>query len=479
MPVTARLALMIQPCVKGPGRPGARPIRLALAIVPVILVSACATYHAKPLPDSPDLADAPPALQVPAKQLTVPGLQPHAVNPAKGLDMTDVVLLAVLDNPNLKAKRAQAGVAQAQLLKAGLLPNPQLSANFIHPTGGPPPLYNGYSLGLMADLTSLITRHASRAAARSNRAKVNLNILWQEWQVAQKARQLFIQARAQARLADLLETQHRLNKQHYQRDRKALKQGNATLSTTSADLVTLVNANGQLRQLERQRNQTWHALDALLGVKPGVEPRLTGAINIHPLSRADFQSALAKLPERRPDLLALRAGYHSQEAKVRKAILKQFPALSIGPTNGSDTSQVKTVGAGINLTLPLFNHNQGQIAIARATRASLRQSYQARLDQAANQAHKLWREVRIRSRQLHQLQAHLPLLKQTTTAAQRSFAEGNMSAGTYINLRTSLLSKQIEAIRLKSSLQQAQANLETLLGMPLDTPAANQAAGKS
>ena len=469
---------MIQPSVTGSGRAWVRTIRLALVIAPVMLVSACATYHAKPLPDTPDLST-PSDLEVPAQQLAIPGLRPHVVKPANGLDMTDVVTLAVLGNPDLKAKRAQAGIAKAQLLQAGLLPNPQLSANFIHPTGGPPPLYNGYSVSLMEDLTSLITRGASRDAARSHQAKINLNILWQEWQVAQKARQLFIQARAQARLADLLEKQHRLDARHYRRDRQALRQGNTTLSTTSADLVTLVNANTQLRQLQRQRNQTWHALDALLGLKPGVHPKLTGAIHLHTLSRPAFESALAQLPKRRPDLLALRAGYKSQEAKVRKAILKQFPALSVGPTNGSDTSQVKTLGVGINLTLPLFNHNQGGIAVARATRAALRQTYQARLDQAANQAHKLWREVHIRSRQLRQLQAHLPALEQTTDAAERSFAEGNMSAGTYINLRTSLLSKQIEAIRLKSSLQQAQANLETLLGMTLDTRSANQAAGTS
>lgn len=71
-------------------------------------------------------------------------------------------------------------------------------------------------------------------------------------------------------------------------------------------------------------------------------------------------------------------------------------------------------------------------------------------------------------RQFKQLEARLPALEQTTDAAQRAFQRGNMSAGTFTNLRSSLLSKQVEAIKLKASLEQADAALETLLGMPLD-----------
>jgi len=436
-----------------------------------LALSACATYHARPLPQGPDLARS-PRLTVPAKSLRIPGLQAHRFNAAHGLDMTDVVTLAVLNNPDLKAKRLQAGLARAQLLQAGLLPNPQVSASFLHPTGGPPPLANGYSLGLTQDLSALISRGAARAGAKAHKRQVNLDILWQEWQVAQQARQLFIRARSQARLLKVLRTQRKLNADNYRRDQTALQQGNLTLSAVSADLVGLVNADTQLRQVQRTDNKTWHALDALLGLKPGVKPRLRGSVSIAPLAQARFRAAVAELARRRPDLLALRAGYQSQEQAVREAILKQFPSLSVGLTQVSDTSKVHTIGFSVSLSLPLFNHNQGQIAIQRATRAALRQAYQARLDQAVNQAHELWRATRIMHRQLKTLRARLPELEQTTDAAQRSFQQGNMSAGTYINLRSSLLAKRVETIRLQASLHEAQAALETLLGMPLSPGAA-------
>lgn len=439
---------------------------LIMAACPLAL-SACATFHAKPLAQGADLATH-AALEIPVHKLRVPGLQAHPFDARNGLDRTEVVTLAVINNPQLKAARLQAGVAGAQLIQAGVLPNPQVSANFLAPIGGPPPLFNGYQFGLMQSLTALVSRGAAKASAQAHVHQVNLDILWQEWQVAQQARQLFIQARSQAQLQHVLQTQHDLSLQNYKRDERALNQGNAILSSVSADLVVLVNANTQLRQLERARNKTWHQLDALLGLRPGVRPRLVAAQPLPAFTPAQFKTALQHLAARRPDLLALQAGYRSQQAAVRKAILQQFPQLSIGPTGGSDTSRVRTVGFGINLSLPLFNHNQGQIAIQRATRAVLRQTYQARLDQAVNQAHEIWREIQIMQRQQRQLAARLPTLEKTTDAAQRAFAHGDMSAGTYINLRSSLLSKQVESIRLKASLAQAQAGLETLLGMTID-----------
>lgn len=442
--------------------------RLGILMLPVGLLSACATFHSKPLPTGPDWASQ-AALTVPVRQLAVPGLKPHPFDPAQGLDRTDVVILAVLNNPQLRAARLQAGVAAAQLIQAGVIPNPQVSASFLTPLGGgPPPLYNAYNLGLMQSVTALITRGAAKARAKSHKKQVNLDILWQEWQVAEQARQLFIQANAQDKLQKVLKTQQKLSRQNYARDEKALKQGNAALSATSAALVTLVNANTQLRQLERTRNKTWHSLDALLGLAPGTQPKLLASPQPPQFTHAHFKQAIEHMPQRRPDLLALQAGYQSQQASVRKAILQQFPQISVGPTGGSDTSGVRTIGFGVNLSLPFFNHNEGNIAIQRATRAALWQQYQARLDQAVNQAHQMWKAVQIMRRQRHELDQRLPVLEQTTDAAQRAFARGDMSAGAYINLRSSLLSKQVEAIKLRSSLAQAEVGLQTLLGMMSD-----------
>lgn len=425
-----------------------------------LLIAGCATYHPIALPTAPDLTST-PSLTVPASEFWLPGLKPHPF--AKdGLDETAVITLAVFDNPDLKAARLQTGVASAQLLQAGLLPDPQVSAGFATSA-----LNYGYDVGLSEDIQALITRGAAKAGARVHQKQVNLDILWQEWQVAEKARELFIQIQTDEHLQKVMTASHDLLANRYHQDELALKKGNLTLSVVSADLTVLTDADTSHHQLQLDANLARHQLNQLLGLKPDAQVRLIGSSNNGSLSEEQFQAALTYLPHRRADLLALQAGYQSQEQSVRQAILAQFPALSAGVTKSRDPAEgVNDFGPNVSLTLPLFNRNRGQIAIQRATRAVLRQTYQARLDQAESDADQVWRATTIMQGQLRDLDARLPILEKTATAAQQSFRQGNLDAGLYVSVESSLLAKQAEAIRLRASLANAQSALRTLLGLP-------------
>ena len=115
---------------------------------------------------------------------------------------------------------------------------------------------------------------------------------------------------------------------------------------------------------------------------------------------ATVSDALAALARRRPDLLALQAGYEAQEQKYRAAIMSQFPALTVGFNRARDTSNVYTTGFQINLSLPIFNRNRGNVAIEQSTRQRLRDEYQNRLNQAFADVAHLRADDAILSRQL-------------------------------------------------------------------------------
>ena len=373
-----------------------------------------------------------------------------------------VITLAVFNNPDLKAARLQAGVADAQLLEAGLLPDPIVSGGLARS-----PSHTGYSIGLSEDIQALITRGAAKAAAKAHARQVNLDILWQEWQVAEKARELFIQSRADDQLRRVLTSTRDLLAGRYRQDEAALQQGNATANTVSADLTALTDADTQLSQLQLEINQARHALNQLLGLQPDLPLQLVGQSESRSLSREEFQVAIAALPQRRADLLALQAGYQSQEQRLREAILAQFPAMSAGVQQARSAEEgVHTIGFTVNVTLPIFNRNRGQIAIQQATRTVLYQTYQARLDQAMSEADQIWQATQIMARQLQNLDARLPALEKTAAAAERSFRQGNLDAGAYASLKSSFLTEQADAIRLRASLDQARSALETLLGLP-------------
>ncbi|HET9107061.1 MAG TPA: TolC family protein [Steroidobacteraceae bacterium] len=425
------------------------------------LLSGCATYHSRPLPTRPDLARA-PALTVPATDLGIPGLEPQPLDPAKGLTETNIVTLAVLGNPLLKAARLQAGIAQAQLLQAGLLPDPQLSGGLAKSS-----FLTGYNALLSEDIQALITRGAAKAAARAHLEQVNLDILWQEWQVAERARELFIEARALARLRGILNTRRRLLGRVYRQDEASLELRYVTVGQVTADFIAWNSAAAQWRALQLRENQTRHALDELLGLAPGVRIRLRGGSREPRVTAARYRAALASLPRRRPDLLALRAGYHSEEERLREAILAQFPLLDAGIVKSRDPQDgVQSIGFNVTLTLPIFNRNRGPIAVGRASRAYLLQAYQARLDQTTNQADEVWQSVLIMRRQLRMLDRRLAGLDRAAAAAQESLRRGTSTLGEYARVESNALAARAEEVRLRSSLAQAQAVLAMLLALP-------------
>jgi outer membrane protein TolC len=435
----------------------------------LLLLGACATYKPQPLPEGPDLETQVPRLKIDVRQLPLPLLRSHPFNPENGLDMTEAAILAVINNPELKASRRQADVAQAQLFNARLLPDPQISLSGDHPTSGPPPLSEAYGLGLNYDLMALVLRDVTMATSRAAARQVDLEILWQEWQVVQQARILFVQTILEAHKLSLLRRAQTLYAKRYARSFKALEQGNLTLDVTGTDLTALLDANTRVSQMEQNVNKTRHDFNALLGLYPEVKLNLMPLSSPRPLDQAAVRQALAGLPKRRPDLLALQAGYQSQEAKVHRAVLSQFPSLSVGINQGRDTGDVTSVGLGISLNLPVLNRNRGRIAIQRATRAQLGQAYQARLDQTYNEVNLLETRQDLIADQLAVLREKLPVLEGMVEKAALAYDSGNIGSLIYVNMANTLLNKRLEAVDLEQSLWEIRIALDTLLAWPGET----------
>lgn len=427
------------------------------------ILAGCAVYHARPLPKAPNLASV-PSLSVPVARLRVSWLKPQTFHPAMGLSETNAITLAVADNPELKAARLAAGVARAQLLVAGLLPDPQIGGGLSKSS-----LLTGYNVSVAEDIAALVTRGAAERAAGDHLRQVHLNILWQEWQVAERARELFIESRAATRLRPVLDARRKLQSRLYHADMRMLRDGDSTRDAVTADFDAWKSAETAWTAFELRENRTRHALDALLGLAPDVRLRLRGNSRPDQVSRTQYRAALANLSYRRPDLLALRAGYRSAEARLRAAILAQFPLLRAGVTKSRSAGDgIPSIGFNVDLTLPLFNRNQGGIALARASRAELFRSYEARLDAATGEADTIWGALRIMHRQLQILDAHRAALMRTAGVARKSLARGSESLKDYVPLEVSALTTQAEAIQLRASLQKAQAVLATLLALPPD-----------
>ena len=439
--------------------------RLAGALAP-LLVTACAHYTPQPLADKAALAPDIKSLSITPANQGGKASGPVLFNPSDGLNLGEIAALAALNNPDLKAQRTRLQAADAQVFAAGLLPDPQLSYGLDKPTGDTRGLVDAWSAGIGYDIIPLITRSARRDAARQGRQQVRLDLLWQEWQVIQQARTLAVRAQLEARRLGVLETMRALYDDRYHRSSRALREGDITLDVNGTDLTALLDTLSQISQLEQTHNQTRHDLNLLLGLAPDAPLKLSPLPPVTDLDRGLVQRQLARLPELRPDLLALKAGYQSQEAAVRAAILAQFPSLGIGLTRASDTSDVHTTGISVTLTLPLLSANRGNIAIERATRSQLRTEYRARLAQAQTDVDSLLGLQKILRGQMKNLDTYLPSLKTLVDRGRTAYERGDIDALTFLNMESTWVNKRLEEISLTQSIWETRIALGATLALP-------------
>jgi outer membrane protein TolC len=229
-------------------------------------------------------------------------------------------------------------------------------------------------------------------------------------------------------------------------------------------LTAFSDARKQYTDAQRAAEQTHHDLNALLGLAPDVQVQLSGDDDSEPVSDTTIDAALAALPQRRPDLLALKSGYEAQEQKYRAAILDQFPSLSVGFVRSRDTSEIYSSGFQINLSLPVFNRNRGNVAIEQATRQRLSDEYQDRLNQAYADVAHMRTDSAILERQLRQSETALPGVERAAQDANAAYAEHNLTLGAYTDAQSAALAKRVDIATLREALAEQRIGLQALLG---------------
>ena len=427
-------------------------------------LAGCATFHALPLDNGrgpQSIAD----IRVPAASMPIPQLRAYTFDPANGLDVTEVAMLAVANNPQLRVARDQAGVAHAQAYAAGLLPDPLLSYSQDRPVGNPPPgTTNAFSAGLSYDLGNLVTRSARVAAARAAARQVDLNLLWGEWQTIAQARTLFDRVVFLRRSVARLQEEQKALAPLRAAIANALESGNLDYASASAGLNAASDVANQLAVAQRQLNLAEHDLHGLLGLDTSVPLHLTGAPFSTDPEQAQVQRALADMARRRPDLLALQAGYQSQQQKLRTAILAQFPAITVGFTRARDNSNISSAGFSIGLSLPLFDGNRGNIAIERATRQQLHDAYSARLLADRNDVQRLFADLQSDRAQQKALAVHAARLDHARKVAQIDYDAGRLDWPTYLAIRTNSLAADTALLNLDQSMHETAIALDALVG---------------
>lgn len=451
---------------------------LWLGLASSLLFSSCSTYHAQPITaDAVEKALTRPQLdsiKVYASQLKHPLVKSMTIDGNGGFTPDELAVMSVIVSPALRALRDQRGVAQAQVIQAGILPNPQLSYAIDYPHGQyDPPVVPQKAFGLSWDLTALITHHAQVAAAQDTAKSLDLSVAWQEWQEAEDTRLRALRIASLEKRLPLARKVETTLQDTLNLTRQALQTGNKTLADLTSATELWTAAQNTRFDLETQLVAERAALNLSLSLPPAevVQIKLDGDSSNRLMSAGaqdDLAAAqdLAGFEERRLDLVALKLGYESQEESVRAAVLGQFPKLGVDLAAGQDTTPIKTRGFGVTLDLPVFDRNQGQIAIGKATRQQLFDEYVQRVAEARSEVSTIRKNLRVLRQQLATVEASMPELRQLNASYERALRDRNIDLLAARDAEASLSTREIEYANLQQQILEQYSALEIATASP-------------
>ncbi|MDP1836075.1 MAG: TolC family protein [Chlamydiales bacterium] len=382
------------------------------------------------------------------------------------LDIHDISQLAVLNNPSLILARDDIGVADAQVLSAGLIPDPQLLITQDFPQNFPldTEVTMAHYIGVGYDFKALFLTPGNRKIAVHDRNKVCLTLAWQEWQIMSQARLLYVQILERTKQLALLRKIRELLLSQYEAGLQAVLERALSSDINLLYLTTLQDNSHQIHDLELQLLNDKQSLNDLLGLDPEVVLQLKDNIITAPMTSRPSPSDILHVLHCRADILALRAGYQAQEWRVRQAILGQFPALNLLGNTARDNSAIYSLGYALTIDLPIFNRNQGAIAIESATRRKLYDEYQSRLNSAYSEVQNLFAEEAIVQAQLDVVQAGVKKIGEFALNVSEAFEQGDVDLPTYVGLQVAFYNKQIEEWTTLQALLERRIAIQTLIG---------------
>ncbi|GJM20476.1 MAG: hypothetical protein DHS20C15_03910 [Planctomycetota bacterium] len=428
----------------------------------ILSASACATYEPAPLDPSvilkglralsvPDSLPEPEPRPAEESASKVEREAARAFDASNGLSVVELIALGVTYNPELAASRAAVDVAGAQLVQAGLLPDPTVGWDL-----------NEGNLQVALPLLRPDERDSREAVAESRIAQVRWELLRDEWQLARDVNLATLELLGVRDRAVLNAELERIAEQTQEFFDRAQSLGAAT--GLERELAAIQAADTRLRtvRLRVDERRAEQALNALIGLPPEKRLVLENTVAL-PTSLPEATTSAPEMTERalreRPDLQILLAAYQQTESELRLAVAQQWPLLSIGTT--------------VQLTPGIFSDfNDPAIRSARLERERMARRVEAAVHEIRAEVHDAVAALEQSRLSMELLERELaPRLSEALRLVELSVQAGHVTAsdvllaqGQVLDAQVRMLDARIEAAKRDAVARWVAAN--TLEGRP-------------
>jgi cobalt-zinc-cadmium efflux system outer membrane protein len=396
------------------------------------------------------------------------GQETNAVPGTNMLTLDTAVRLALEDNPDIRVLAADIASARGEVTTAKTWQNPEVSLAPGFKTIRDPSTTEFHGdFGLEQTFEWPGKRALRRVVAEKNVAVRQLALAGLRSQLVIQVRRAYFTLLATREVVALREQRLALARSFVDAAKKKFEGGFAPEFEATKAEVEVVGAQKSLCEVQSQQVAARVTLNALMGRKPAepltVIDALDGTIKL-PDQSALLEQALARNPAVKvQEAEAERTGLSLQA--IRKS---RLPDFKVGPSV-EYTRDEQIVGFGLSLPLPFWDKKIGEIATATAEQ----EKALAELDRLRRE---ILRDATTASQNLAAAQESLAFytpalrdkLKATLDAAAQGYSEGRTPLLLYLELQRTYFDTQTDYFAMLQKLFEAQAELESAIGFPLD-----------
>src|SRR5882724_149577 len=295
---------------------------------------------------------------------------------SRSLTADSAVQVALLNNHNLQATYEELGIAQADLVEAGLLRNPIFTFDRRFPG-------QAMDVDLLKEFIDILLLPLRKRIAAAQFEAAKLRVGHEILKTAAEVRAAFYEHQGDEELIDLRKTVADATERSAETALRMQQAGNLKNLDLATEQASHAQAKIELAKAQSEAVQTREKLSKLMGAF-GAQTNWTVASRLPELSGGEVSTSQveSRAIQQRLDLAAARQEFIAQARSLgiarADAILQQ---AEFGAHYEREISGEYAVGPSVNVPIPIFN--QGQAAVARSS-AKLRRSEQRYLALAAD-----------------------------------------------------------------------------------------------
>ncbi len=300
------------------------------------------------------------------------------------------VQIALLNNRTVQATYEELGIAQAELVQAGLLTNPVFSALVRFPGGGRGSA--DVELSVSQNFIELLSVPLRKKAAASQYEAAKARVAAQVVSMSFEVRKGFYMLQGAEQMLDMRRSVLQATAAFFDASKRLREAGNTTELALANDQALYGQAKLDMARAEAEAVKDRENLIALLGLwGPDATIKVAGRLPALPDHETDLTRVESLAVRRRLDLSAavaeLNATYQSLGFTQRFTWLNNAE-ISVDTEHDTDGSWV--TGPGISIPIPIFDDGSAQVSVARA-----------RVRQASDRLYAMAVQVRSEARSAH------------------------------------------------------------------------------